>query len=60
MEPEFISTLYTVYMTLADSNHLLFERINNLEKRINSINIVEHKYGNNLDFYNSKYHSTIR
>ena len=44
MESEFISTLYTAYMTLSESNHLLFQRINQLEERINSINIVEHKY----------------
>ena len=44
MESEFISTLYTAYMTLAESNHLLFQRINMLEERISTITIVPYIY----------------
>ena len=53
MDSEFISTLYIAYMTLAESNHLLFQRINMLEERINSIVIVPQTY-------NVEHYSTIK
>jgi hypothetical protein len=56
MDAEFFSTLYTAYMVLAESNHLLFQRINNLEERLNNIVIT----GGNSNYYSWQYYSTIQ
>jgi hypothetical protein len=56
MDAELISTLYTAYITLAESNLILFQRINTLEERINNIVIT----GGNSNYYSWQYYSTIR
>ena len=60
MESEYISTLFSISMALADSNIILFNRINDLEDRINSINIRPQVYqGGNVNYYAHQYYSTL-
>ena len=44
MEIDFISSFYNVYTILGESNKDLFNRIDTLEEKISSINIVHTFY----------------
>jgi len=60
MESDYISTLYNAFIVLTESNTMLFNRITQLEERINSINIQPFvPYGGNINFSYTQYCSTI-
>jgi hypothetical protein len=75
MESEFFSTIYSISTNIRESNMILMDRINILEERINSIYSIP-KFGGNItycnknsdviihgenkNYYNFQYYSTIR
>jgi hypothetical protein len=56
MDQDLFSTLYTAYMVLAESNLVLFDRINRLEQRINTLPAQT----GNSNYYAWQFYSTFQ
>ena len=61
MDPEYISTLYTTYITLIESNQHLFDRIQALEQRLDNLTVVsQYSLGGNSNYYAWQFYSTLQ